>query len=205
MNGQVQEYSKAHRMAYFGHYEALGEFRATYGDYITKMCKQVDYSKYRKGKNIRDRFEWITETGNTLFLTLTFSDETLASTSEETRRKYVRRFLKEQCLNYVANIDFGDKKKNPNSNEREHYHALCLSKDPKNRIDLNAWVYGYSYVRRVKSNGKDNTKVSKYVAKLCNHSLKESGRLVRLIWSRGWREWKHKTHTEMLEDRFLPF
>lgn len=79
--------------------------------------------------------------GNAKFLTLTFNDSFFdRGTSEDTRRKYIRRFLKEQCQEYVANVDYGDK------NGREHFHAIVVPKST--RIDYTPYcdfltVLGY--------------------------------------------------------------
>lgn len=58
-----------------------------------------------KIKSILDNFS------NAIFLTLTFNDLTLNSTNEETRKKYVQRYLKENCIVYVANVDYRLKKR----------------------------------------------------------------------------------------------
>jgi len=115
--------------------------------------------------------------GDCLFLTLTFNDNTLNQTSAETRRKYVRRYLKQFNCAYVANIDFGSE------NGREHYHAVINT----SRIDLALWrSYGNINVERVrnKSIELNKTRLSKYISKLSNHAIKETTRRCCLIYSR---------------------
>lgn len=109
-----------------------------------------------------------------VFLTFTFTDEVLATTSEHTRRRYVTRFLKKHCTQYIANIDFGT------DNDREHYHAVV-----SNKVDLTAWPYGalngVSIVKR-----KDSIlALPKYISKLTNHAIKETTKSTRIIYSRN--------------------
>lgn len=193
-DGQLQEFEKANKLCSLGDYEPLTEFREVYGDTIFKCCASLSHSKYRKRKNIETRFTDKIENSRAVFITLTFKDEVLANTSEKTRRRYVSRFLKEQCEEYVANIDYGTK------NEREHYHALCMTKDLNNNLDFSKWnKYGIINGEKVRVGKKNSVKVSQYVAKLSQHALKHSCRLPRFIWSRN-----RKTFEQYL-DSVLPF
>lgn len=132
------------------------------------------------------------------FLTFTFSPETLEKTNDTTRRKAVTTYLKSQCKYYIANKDFGEK------NGREHYHAVVVG-----NVDLTAWHYGIINVQTV-SNRKQLTrtnvpkrykdldlktqvdlmkrdtekKLSKYVAKLTNHAIKETAKRSAIIYSK---------------------
>lgn len=154
-----------------------------YYDYI-EYCKNVpmldcalrlNESKYRKAKKVRDKISELVLSGNAIFITLTFTDDTLAKTSVLTRRRYVARYLKANCKNYVANIDFGGKK------GREHYHALV-----DNDIDFTAWhKFGAIKVERVKTSESDLKRVALYVSKLTNHALKLGETAPRLIYSRS--------------------
>lgn len=115
--------------------------------------------------------------GNCLFLTLTFNDETLKDTSADTRRQYVRKYLKQFNCKYVANIDFGKE------NHREHYHAVICA----DKIDLSSWrIHGNINVERVRNRNieRDNTRLSKYICKLSNHAIKETTKRSSLIYSR---------------------
>lgn len=112
----------------------------------------------------------------TLFLTLTFTDSTLNSTNSLTRRKYVTRFLKENCIEYVSNIDFGGKK------GREHYHALVLV---NGKLDYKKWKYGALNGKKVACSDTDIERTSRYVSKLSNHAIKETTKQSRLIYSRN--------------------
>lgn len=142
-------------------------------------------SDNRRKSRLRKRIEKMIMSNRAQFLTLTFNDSFLSrDTSEETRRRYVARFLKEQCIEYVANIDFGV---DDRFTKREHYHALVV---PKNAtIDYSAYTHGFDKSRinakNVKVRDKDSYNIAKYINKLTNHSLKASGRYKRLIYSRG--------------------
>lgn len=192
-DGQLQEFEKANKLCALGNFEPLTAFKENYGDEVFKCCASLSHSKYRKRKNIETRFTDKIENNRAVFITLTFTDEVLAKTSEKTRRRYVARFLKDQCEEYVANIDYGTK------NEREHYHALCMTKNTNNKLDFKKWKYGRINGEKVRVGKSNGIKVSKYVAKLSQHALKKSCRLPRFIWSRN-----KKTFEEYL-DGYLPF
>lgn len=128
-------------------------------------------SKRRKAQKVRKKIEKLVFGDNAIFITLTFTDAVLKSTTAETRRRYVARFLKSQGCDYVANVDFSPSK------QREHYHAVINS-----RVDLNAWKYGFIYAEKVRTHKNDLLKVSKYITKLTSHALKVDS--TRLIYSR---------------------
>lgn len=108
-----------------------------------------------------------------LFLTLTFTNDCLSSTSDITRRRYVTRFLKSISNNYVANIDYGKR------NHREHYHAVVECE----KVDHKLWKYGaINFERITYEDVSDVTKLSKYVAKLTNHAIKETNKRCCLIY-----------------------
>lgn len=112
---------------------------------------------------------------NLLFLTLTFRDDVLESTNPDSRHRYVSRFLKSNCLKYVANKDFGSK------NGREHYHALVLV---NGRLDYTSWLYGALNGEKVVYSANSSVKLAKYISKLTNHSIKETTKRSVLIYSR---------------------
>jgi len=138
---------------------------------------KIEHSSCKRAIRLRKRIESMLLNGECLFLTLTFNDETLNQTSEDTRRQYVRKYLKQFNCPYVANIDFGSK------NEREHYHAVINT----SRIDLSLWrVYGNINVERVRNKSISTSKIrlAKYISKLSNHAIKETTRRCCLIYSR---------------------
>lgn len=147
-------------------------------------CEKINHAEFKRTKRLKKRVASMLNGGPCLFLTLTFTDNTLAETSQKQRRVAVCRFLKELNCRYVANIDFGvDETKTM----REHYHALVqydyLSKDY-----MNEWrdKYGNIDAEKVRLRNGDNAtdKMSKYIAKLSNHAIKEMARRSALIYSR---------------------
>lgn len=134
----------------------------------------------RRKERIKERITRMLETNKALFLTLTFSDKLFArNCSEETRRRYIARFLREQCSDYLANIDFGSK------NKREHYHAVVV---PKTKIDFERYRAIFDSNINAQHIRVDDTSVKlvgKYINKLTNHALKENGFYKRLIFCRN--------------------
>lgn len=154
-----------------------------------KFNKGFEYRIYNSNKQRKFRLETrvsrIIRSNNAKFITLTFNDKFLGrDTTPETRRRYIRRFLKEQCSEYVANLDFGESEKHTH---REHYHALVVPKHT--RIDYKPYCAFFDnsriYSEDVKVNDKSKTSISLYINKLTNHALKKSGQYKRLIYSRN--------------------
>lgn len=114
-----------------------------------------------------------------VFLTLTFSDESLSSTSAKTRRTAVQRYLKSCDCAYVGNIDFGS------DNGREHYHAVVGAPE----VDLTAWKYGFAYAERI-NRPRSSERLSRYICKLVNHAVKDTAGRNALIYSRSVSPWK---------------
>ena len=131
-------------------------------------------SRYRKAKKVRDKIANLVLTNSAVFITLTFKDSVLSKTSDLTRRRYVARYLKSNCREYVANVDFGA------LNGREHYHAVVSSD-----IDFKDWYkYGAIQVERVRPLEDSSKRISRYITKLTNHALKVGCVAPRLIYSR---------------------
>lgn len=146
-----------------------------------KEANRINHASFERSLRLRKRIKKILEASqspeyNAIFLTLTFTDKTLNSTSDETRRKYVRRFLKENCISYVANKDFGAR------NGREHYHAAVLL---KGKLNYSKWKYGSLNGQKIRLNGmSDDVRLAKYIAKLTNHAIKKTCKRNVLIYSR---------------------
>lgn len=140
------------------------------------LCELINNAHYSRTRRLRHKIIDSVQSGSAIFLTLTFSDDTLSKTTFETRRRYVSRYLKKVSSLYVANLDYGSK------NGREHYHAVVVSPG----ADLKSWHdYGAINARKIRSTTKDATKVSKYVSKLTNHAIKETASPNRMIYSRN--------------------
>lgn len=161
--------------------ELIAEYDAlfdTFDDTMDLDKSLKDYDKYKhKTFRVRRKILSMMVLGSCSFLTLTFTDDVLNSTTEETRRRYVSRFLKSISTNYVANIDFGKE------NGREHYHAVVLGID----IDMSSWdKYGFSNCKTVAINDDttNSSRMSKYIYKLSNHATKQSTQRKKIIYSR---------------------
>ena len=104
-----------------------------------------------------------------VFVTLTFNDEFLASNNADSQRQVVRRYLSNQTIDYVANVDYGAK------NGRRHYHAVCLI---SKNIDLQTWqekcgIINIETVKQSLKEKKQAYRIGKYITKLANHALKD--------------------------------
>lgn len=139
-------------------------------------CIKINKASYERTKRLRNRVTDMLVSGNCIFLTLTFTDDTLANTSSKQRRVAVTRYLKLFNAKYVANIDFGAK------NHREHYHAIIQC----DNVDYSKWIYGAINGEKIVNRdiSTDSVKLAKYVAKLSNHAIKETTKRSSLIYSR---------------------
>ena len=172
--------------AFKGDGEDLETLKEIYGKDVARVTKNINDSKYKKYKRCYKRIEQMVLEGNAWFVTLTFSDKTLDSTSHSTRRQYVRRNLQQHFEIYVANVDYGTK------NEREHYHALIRCEhNPTNEIKAFWDKYGFSKIEHVGTTEDDAKRTIKYVVKLTRHALKKTtskGQTTdRVIYSRKWK------------------
>ena len=137
-------------------------------------AKKINHATYERVKRLKNRIAKLLEKP-CLFLTLTFTNESLSNTSVITRRRYVTRYLNNFNTEFVGNKDFGKK------NGREHYHAVIQAE----KIDYSLWQYGAIKGLRIRLD-KNSTKerLSKYIAKLTNHAIKETTKRSALIYSR---------------------
>lgn len=167
------------------------EYLSTLNLHDYDVCRCLWRASRARQRRLRNRLKPMLLNG-AWFITLTFRDAVLASTTASVRRAYVRRFLKSLCLDYVANKDFGK------DFEREHYHAVvsmpfCLDSfalvhDSKGcHSTLSGWDYGYSNWERIgQFNGEDDLRnVAKYLAKLQNHAVKSTASDEIMIFSRS--------------------
>lgn len=135
---------------------------------------KINNCHYHRSKRLEERIKDYLSKGTCIFLTLTFTDDTLKRTSTETRKKYVKNYLKSVSDYYVANIDFG------RQNEREHYHAVVLG----DNLDYTKWhKLGAIKGEKIRSQGVSEKKLGKYISKLTNHAIKETTRRNAIIYS----------------------
>ena len=149
-------------------------FIKKYGSTTLKVANNLNQAKYQRTNRLKKRIQEAVESGSAYFITITFNPETLKNTNEQTRRKYVSRWLKSLSEFYVANIDYGL------INEREHYHAVITSdnKPPK------SWPYGFIDILKIKTTENDTKRISKYISKLTNHAIKHTTKSKRIIYSK---------------------
>lgn len=143
-------------------YNATRQRKKNNWNELCKWCFAIEYINSFKDKMI-------------IFGTLTFKDKVLESTSEITRQRYVTRFLKDNTIHYIANIDYGKK------NNREHYHFIALVNGVMN---CKNWKYGASKFQFVPLEKKDLKSIKNYLLKLNNHSYKSSTKQKRIIRDR---------------------
>ena len=149
-------------------------FIKRYGYTTMKVANNINHASYKRVARLKDRIKEAVESGSAYFITITFNPTTLENTNEQTRRKYVSRWLKSLSPFYVANIDYGE------LNEREHYHAVITSdtRPPK------SWNYGFIDILKVKTTENDTKRISKYISKLTNHAIKNTTKSKRIIYSK---------------------
>lgn len=137
--------------------------------------KKINHAFYKRKKRLFDTIQSMVYAGSCLFLTLTFSDETLDRLSQQTRRRYVTDFMKAHSDYYVANIDYGKE------NGREHYHAVIMCE----RVNFQLWEQnGFIFAETIHNSTKDFNKLSQYVSKLTNHAIKVTTRRQACIYSK---------------------
>ena len=140
-----------------------------------KEAYRVNDASYHRTKRLKERIKTMITSGSCIFLTLTFRNDVLETTSQDTRKRYIKRALKTMSDKYIANIDYGSKK------EREHYHAIVLC----DKVSQEQWKYGNLDYERVRVHEEDSpVKIAKYITKLTNHAIKETVKQNRLIYSR---------------------
>lgn len=140
-------------------------------DYDIELLQKYSRNHYDRNTRLKKKINrLLIEFEEPIFITLTFTNDALEKTSEDTRRRYVARFLKSQGVKYVANIDYGK------INGREHYHAVASGK-----INPLEWSYGACNVVKIRQNS-DPLALAKYVNKLVNHAKKIEN---KIIYSKG--------------------
>lgn len=170
----VEKFSDIDLTEYHELLEINNKFKEFFGD-DWLIAQRLNTNEYKRVKRLKDKMLKSVLSNQAIFLTLTFTDDTIAKTTNLTRRRYVSRYLKSQSNYYIANRDFGA------TNAREHYHAVVISK----KVDYSMWrKYGAINSKRIAPTQTSNVRVSKYVAKLSNHAIKETATQQRLIYSK---------------------
>lgn len=211
-NGKFDIYRGKRYAEYSKHLASIGvgEINRKYEPYLSadvsftedeeKYCRQIYDSQRKRTERLRFKLRYRIENYNCLWLTLTFRDDVLDNTSKKTRHEYIRRYLKSLNIPFgVANIDYGDKVKNPDSLEREHYHAVIQA----DRVDPSTYTYGFCKIKKITNANRSVEKISEYVNKLTNHAYKDSTGRERLIYLRT--KEKHYNAIYTPTDEEMPF
>jgi hypothetical protein len=185
-----KDYSKnqyyEHCINDLGDLSKLENYNPEYRQYLTmfrediwKEAEKVNHASCNRNVRLKKRIRSIIDNYPTTFVTLTFTDVILNTTSEVTRRKYVTLWLKSHGVPYVANVDYGK------LNEREHYHAIIGSQT----LNYKGWhhfgaINGKKVVKKTNLNSNGDVKLAKYITKLTNHAIKETCKRNAIIYSR---------------------
>lgn len=161
-------------------YEACYELGYTQ-EQINEAIK-LNNAYYQRRKRIKNRINQMVEQvildkkNYMLFLTFTLNEDHV-DMKLKTLRVYLQRLLNNTCLNYVANLDYGSLR------GRLHFHAVVLVDKAYEWFEL--WKErGYVKIEHIEISEHSVNKVSKYVAKLSAHGLKDSTRFESLIYKR---------------------
>lgn len=141
-------------------------------------CEKIYTADKSRSYRLKIKVRYMLTLSKCRFLTLTFTDAVLASTSEHTRRQYVRRWLASLDCAYIANVDYGSE------NNREHYHALVACRPTDKQLADWIFNYGALYSQPVRPSLGSTVRLSKYVSKLTNHAVKVTTRRTCLLFSR---------------------
>lgn len=145
-----------------------------------KLIEQAIDKRKKQKRRTRRYLEGMTTCYSQLhFVSLTFRDDVLDSTTAQTRHRYVSRYLDSISRDYFANIDYGEK------NEREHFHAVVALKN----TPTSDFPYGWSNIKpvgRYKRKNGDIKAISTYINKLSNHANKVTAG--RTFHKRGMKE-----------------
>ncbi len=154
-------------------YTEHGLFRIFGKDYLDKLFKRA-HADSNIVSRLRSRIELMLSLGNCIFLTFTFTDNSLSKYNTDYLRLCVKRFLNLYSALYIANVDYGKE------NGRIHFHAVALT----GHVNFNAWKFGAINAQRIHS-VEDSLCLARYVTKLSNHAIKESTRRQSIIYSKG--------------------
>lgn len=156
-----------------------------------EICKKWAKTHQRR-RRIRKYINEMALTFPRLMLcTLTFND-VLMTTSEESRKQYVSRYLNSVCADYFACIDFGGKL------GREHYHAIIAADYPMQYVgkhkrrecydfkdESKRWSNGWANFTYIDTSGANVYKVLGYAMKSVNYAFKAADSGYKPFHKRG--------------------
>lgn len=183
--------------------EILKYILPDFTDEELKECERLRNNFREQRKKIQDHLEYLFKRKDyrLYFMTFTFNDQTLSTTSKETRRRKIVKTLN-PCEDYFYNIDFGAE------NDREHYHAvIAVNKSDKQEYKdgkhirlkcFDDYTAGFYYAERIRTDETSKAKISKYITKLTFHSVKVEQQNVSA--KRGSDYQLHKKQIKELKD-----
>lgn len=162
------------------YFHASTEFYKEHYPEYWKEGEKIIKSNRERVRRLRNKLDYLISNFDAHFITFDFNDNFLNSTITKTRRRYISRFLNSLNTPYVANVDYGSE------NGREHYHAVIGCKVPKDKLYEYIFTLNYGGLKslRIRKNGASPYKLSKYITKLTNHSVKETCKRCSLLYSR---------------------
>lgn len=183
--GFLREYELA-RLEFFkkGNSERLDRLRIDLGEDNFHLLECLSKARYKKIQRLTKLIIRMMSKGQAYFFTFTFNDRALSKFGFKSLRRKVSYILKKTCSMYVANVDFGDRDKNPESKERIHYHGVALIFDEEELRRYWNKNSGFLKLEPIGNSDKDNKKVSKYITKVSAHAFKDSTRQYRFIFYR---------------------
>lgn len=187
---KIKLFDKAHKLQYIGlknlretgdtyNLELSEQVLATFTEQEAEACYQLNHAKYARKVRLQDYIELLlNKFDKVYFLTLTFSDKYINS-SDETKRKYVTRALKNLTPYYIANVDYGKEF------GRLHYHAITTQP-----LTQDFWKYGFINCQEIRNTATDAEKVAKYCVKFSNHALKDTNKTKKCLYSKALKDLK---------------
>lgn len=173
-----KKYIKKDCLTDFNKYYPLFLFLSSSYPDIWNTAYKLAVNSYAKVRRLKKKIEYVCNNFKLpCFLTLTFNESCLSSTTAATRRKYITNYLNSLGCWYCANLDFGKK------NEREHYHAIITRKLTVDEIHTWFNLCGMIKSKIIRKNNTSSIKISKYINKLSYHALKDTT-LNKLIYCR---------------------
>lgn len=140
----------------------------------------LERQKQRYFKRVKEMID--TDIYRCFFITFTFSNKSLAKTTQATRIRNIKTYLNKQAERYMLNIDYGK------DNGREHYHAFILSRYKV--IIKDGYNYGFMKVKKLhktleKQDGYLLDRKPLDAENITNHAFKDTTRNTKIIYSRA--------------------
>lgn len=131
-------------------------------DYDEKTAHKMYKAQMAKKARYKKRLEEMQKAYEQLwFVTLTGDNKKIRKNFEKRLKTYAKKYLEENCKDYIANEDRGSK------NSRYHIHAIVAWNNIHKK-----WDKGYMKAEKIRNTKKDNARIKNYVTKLVNHAGK---------------------------------